>query len=349
MRLHGIITLKMTKNTSIFCARIYFILGIFCLLSIPFATVRAAQTPPLIFTYQGRLTNSGGNLLGGSGTVYNFKFSIYDSSTGGNLVWPVNGPTATSTIVRQGVFTVNIGDTTNQYPDALNLDFSSHTNLYLQVEVLNTSTSNYEALLPRQQITSAAFAQVSGAVIGTTTPSLFGTTTQATNSFVTIAATSSASTPLTIVGFANQVTNLFRIASSSGESIFVVANNGNTGVGTPAPNRKFDIFDANSVPQLRLSNSSSAYGEFKVDSSGDIHVSSPGGGYGGNVRMDTQNLFVCAGDSCGVDTASAAGGNLIVETAMVFGNKFKLEQTGVSTTIMYDTSNNPILEFDDGQ
>ena len=289
-------------------------------------------------------------MLGGAGTTYHFKFSIWNSPTvgGGSRLWPVGGPTSVAATVKQGVFTVNIGDTANGYPDALNLDFSSSANFYLQVEVSSDGIT-FETLSPRQQITSAAFAQVAGAVVGATTPSVFGTTTPAANSFVTIAATSTNSIPLTIVGFANQIANLFQIASSTGESILTVAGNGNTGVGTAVPNRKFDVLETNSVPQLRLSKSSSVYGEFSVDSAGDIHLSSPGGGIGGNVRMDTQNLWICSGIGCATDaTPPTDEGNIILENSFIFDNGFKFKQDAASTT-MYDAQNNPILQFDDGQ
>ena len=191
--------------------------------SLPVEIVRAAQIPPQIFTYQGRLTDSGGNLLGGSGTSYYFKFSIWNNATvgSGTRLWPSTVPATTTATVRQGVFTVNIGDTANGYPDALNLDFSNNSSVYLQVEVSSDNNSS-ETLSPRQQITSAAFAQIAGAVVGATTPSLFGTTTPVANSFVTIGATSSASIPLSLIGALNQVANLFQIQNSGGTNLFTV-------------------------------------------------------------------------------------------------------------------------------
>lgn len=119
-----------------------------------FGMVHAAQVPPQIFTYQGRLADSGGNLLGGAGTMYHFRFSIWNTAVvgSGNRVWPANAPSSTAAIVKQGVFTVNIGDTSNGYPDALNLDFSSGTNFYLQVEVSSDNVT-FETLSPRQQLT----------------------------------------------------------------------------------------------------------------------------------------------------------------------------------------------------
>ena len=114
---------------------------------------------PNIISYQGRLTDSSGSVLGGTGTTYYFKFSIWDSSTilSGNRLWPTSAPgTATSTVT-SGVFNVNIGDTANSYPDALDYDFYTNADVYLQVEVSSNGTS-FETLSPRQRIGSAGFA-----------------------------------------------------------------------------------------------------------------------------------------------------------------------------------------------
>ncbi|MSU74736.1 hypothetical protein EXS57_03095, partial [Candidatus Kaiserbacteria bacterium] len=199
-----------------------FLVAVFLFAS-SFEIVHAAQIPPQIFTYQGRLADGSGNLLGGSGTTYYFKFSIWSNATvgSGTRLWPSTVPATTTATVRQGVFTVNIGDTANGYPDSLNLDFSNSTSHYLQIEVSSDNSSS-ETLSPRQQITSAAFAQLAGAVVGTTTPSVFGTTTPATNSFVTIAATSSNSIPLSLLAALNQVANLFQIQNSAGTNLLSV-------------------------------------------------------------------------------------------------------------------------------
>ncbi len=91
------------------------------------ALALAASAPPTILSYQGRLANSAGDLLGSiSGTTYYFKFSVWNNSNvgSGTQVWPASAPASVSSPVRQGVFNVNIGDTAKGYPVPLTLDFS---------------------------------------------------------------------------------------------------------------------------------------------------------------------------------------------------------------------------------
>ncbi|MBI5456882.1 hypothetical protein HY969_04035 [Candidatus Kaiserbacteria bacterium] len=185
-----------------------------------------AASLPTIISYQGRLTDSSGNLLGGSGTTYYLKFSIWDSATvgSGTRVWPTSAPTATTANVRQGVFTVNIGDTANGYPDALNYLFDS-TSVYLQVEV-SSSGSSYETLSPRQQISSSVFSQVSGATRGVG-QSAIGTTTPHATSVLTVEATTSATTALTVRAAPSQSANLIDILNAAGTSLLSIDAVGN--------------------------------------------------------------------------------------------------------------------------
>jgi hypothetical protein len=154
------------------------------------------------------LADSSGNLLGGaSGTNYYFKFSLWTNSTvgGGTKVWPIAAPTSYQVNVRQGVFNVNIGDTANGYPDVLNYDFS-RSDVYLQIEVSSNGTT-FETLSPRQQISSSAFAQVAGAISGVGQSSI-GTVTPDANSMLTVVATTTNSTAISIRGSASQTANL---------------------------------------------------------------------------------------------------------------------------------------------
>ncbi|MDP2629442.1 MAG: hypothetical protein Q8P45_01945, partial [Candidatus Harrisonbacteria bacterium] len=132
----------------------------------------ADEGVPSILSYQGRLTDGSGDLLGGSsGTTFYFKFSIWDSATVGvgTKLWPAVAPTSVSATVTKGVFHVNIGDTAGGYPDVLDFDFQEEEDVFLQVEVSSNNTS-FETLSPRQRITSAGFA-INARTAGGFTPS----------------------------------------------------------------------------------------------------------------------------------------------------------------------------------
>ncbi|HYC79451.1 MAG TPA: hypothetical protein VEC17_00300, partial [Candidatus Binatia bacterium] len=130
----------------------------------------AQAAVPNIISYQGRLTDASGNLLGGAGTNYYFKFSIWDNATVGNgtKLWPTGAPNEVALSVRQGVFNVNIGDTANGYPDALDYDFNTNSNIFLQVEVATSSGGSFETLSPRQRVSSSGYAINAGSVDGKT-------------------------------------------------------------------------------------------------------------------------------------------------------------------------------------
>jgi len=213
-----------------------FILGfvfIFSLTQFPLKAFALSGVPTVI-SYQGRLTNSSGDLLGGSGTTYYFKFSIYDSSSGGTKLWPLTSdPTQVAATVRQGVFNVNVGDVNNGYPDVLDFNFNTNRVIYLQVEVSSTSGGTFQALTPRQLIAGSAFAQLAGAVSGTSTPSIFGSTTPIGLSQITVEATTSSSIGVTIRSALSQSANLFQIQESlDGINRVIVDSGFRFGLGT---------------------------------------------------------------------------------------------------------------------
>ncbi|MBI3634167.1 MAG: hypothetical protein HY228_00935 [Candidatus Yonathbacteria bacterium] len=113
-------------------------------------------------SYQGRLTDNNGSPLS---NTYCIRYSIYDAQSGGTKLWPAGTPTATSTIVSNGVFNAPIGEM-----DSLaGYDFSASTPEYLNVEVNTTPVScggTWENLSPRQSIDATAYARVAYSVYG---------------------------------------------------------------------------------------------------------------------------------------------------------------------------------------
>jgi hypothetical protein len=317
---------------------VYFfvVLSIFLSLS---TRAHAAGTPT-IFSYQGRLSDSSGNLLGGSGTTYYFKFSIWNVSTGGtsgvNRLWPASDPTYVSATVRQGVFNTDI--------DISGYNPNTSSNIYLRVDVSSTtSDSDFQELSPRQRISSSVFSQISGAVSGTGQSS-FGTTTPFSKSVVSVEATSTNTIALTLRSILGQIANIFQIQDSNGANLFSINS-----IGSVFASSTLNVSGV--TTQFKLGQVGSIPAEFYVDPSNDLHISSDGG----NIREDDQNLWVCEGGSgCGVESSPPTGtGNIIVENGVMFGNKFDLKLKAnpgaTTTTIMQDSLGNEVLEFDEGR
>jgi len=304
-----------------------FSIGFFCLLFFGTAclfslTAYGATGPPNVLNYQGRLADASGNLLGGSGTTYYFKFSIWDNATVGSgaQLWPLSAPTSVSAAVRQGVFNVNIGDTASGYPDALNYDFNTNDTIYLEVKV-SSDNSSFQTLSPRQRISASAFSRLSSAVSGTTTPSSFGTTTPFGTSVVSIEATSTSATPLSLRGIASQIANLFQIQNSSGTNLVSVTGSGLLGIGTTTPG---SLLSVQGVGNFVSGATSTLYTGFAAP--GFIATSSGFTITGGNILNQTTGTSTVVQGLSATGIAASAG-------LTITGGALRNTVTGTSTML----------------
>lgn len=336
---------------------------------------------PRILSFQGRLTNDSGSLLGGSGTNYYFKFAIYGGASGGSPLWS-SGGTAITIKVTQGVFNTLLGDTTSGY-DALDLNFDS-SGYYLEVQVSSVPGSGFETLTPRQRIVSSGFAVNADTVHGgrfinatgvgqfgglaTVSYSRFGiaiadhSLTSASDVLISgimevdgqaffdasasvsgsfeVGGTASISDTLTLAG---GLTSNYTGSNSFSGSLDIMKGLHVNGASTIA--NTLGITKAISSAQLNIQQNSSLTAGFYVDSSGDLTLSTTGG----NIKANDQNLWVCIGGCDLEDTPPAGDGNIIMENSFIFDtNGYKFSQSTASTS-MYDSLNNEILQFDEGQ
>lgn len=119
-----------------------------------------------MISYEGYLTDSSDNPLGGTGTPYCFRFSIYDNETvgQGTKLWPSGTPSTTKATTTDGVFSALIGQA-----DALTYNFYDSDTVYLNIEVNTTPSTcagSWETLSPRQTIAASGYAIASESVYG---------------------------------------------------------------------------------------------------------------------------------------------------------------------------------------
>ncbi|MDO8715766.1 MAG: hypothetical protein Q7J73_03040, partial [Dehalococcoidales bacterium] len=127
---------------------------------------------------------------------------------------------------------MNIGDTAAGFPHLLDYDFTAAENIYLQIAA-SSDNSTFETLTPRTLIAASAFAQIAGAVSGTSTPSSFGTTTPIDNVLATFEASTTSAIPIAVRGAVGQTADLFQIQEGNDGLNRVIVDSGyRLGVGT---------------------------------------------------------------------------------------------------------------------
>lgn len=113
------------------------------------ARVFIAHAQTTAFTYQGRLNDTGSPANG----TYDFTFTVFDSSTGGNQQGPV--VTNLATAVNGGLFTVTL-DFGNQFPGA---------SRWLEISVCTNGANAFATLVPRQLLTPTPYALTAGGIL----------------------------------------------------------------------------------------------------------------------------------------------------------------------------------------
>src|SRR3989344_2624950 len=162
------------KNSKTFKKKIALcLITAICALQLPVNNATAATGVPKMLSYQGRLLDSSGNLLGGAnGTAYCMKFSLWTASSSGSRVWPTNAPSTSTITITNGVFNAAIGDTSIG-GDALDFNFQTNDEVYLDVgfgwrggTCASGGDETMETLAPRQRVYSAGYAINSDMVDG---------------------------------------------------------------------------------------------------------------------------------------------------------------------------------------
>lgn len=120
-----------------------------------------AVNPPTLMNFQGRLTNTAGNIVADGS--YNMIFSIYSAASGGTQLWTETRDTTNRVAVTSGLFSVKLGEVN---PLSANI-FESNSALYFDIQLANPATATcstagcatYEApMTPRSQLATSAYA-----------------------------------------------------------------------------------------------------------------------------------------------------------------------------------------------
>jgi len=268
----------------------------------PASAVRADVGAPGIINYQGRLLDANGNLLGGAGADYCFKFSIYDEVVVGppdNKLWPAGVPSSMTINVKDGVFDVGIGDQLAG-GDALDFNFQDNDTVFINVEVAQKNGATcapgdgvevFETLSPRQRIYSAPYSINSNSVDG------FHASQQASGNEIPALASGN----LVLGGVNPQInavssTNLYMQGSVDSGNILTNILSGFMGVGTMNPMAKLHIKGNGGI--LNLEGGDNAFMQF----------------YPGGFGAGRKGYFGFAGVSSTVLTIANenAGGNIII-------------------------------------
>ncbi|HEY4486691.1 MAG TPA: hypothetical protein VJB70_03085, partial [Candidatus Paceibacterota bacterium] len=113
---------------------------------------------------------------------------------------------------------------------------------------------------------------------------------------------------------------------------------GNVGIGTSSPSKRLSVLNTVSDAQVSIAYDSARYAHLQVDSVGDLIIDAQGG----DVRLNDENLWVCASGACPSGEPSGTG-NLIVETNLGIGSSTPSRQLSVLNNIFVAGGGAPSL------
>lgn len=296
-------------------------------------SAQAATTLPTKMNFQGRITNSAGNILA-NGT-YNMRFKIYNALTSGTLQWSedrlVSGGPAQYVTVTNGQFNVQLGSVSS-----LPASVFASDSLYFEVELPTPASATTSSpvwtegpMSPRNQLATSAYAYNSEtldgidgaafALIGTGNAFTAANTFSGTSGFTnTIDVNVGSAAALRV---RNGATNLFNVDTTN--SIVSVGVSDTTGA-VLVLDTKTGAGDPTGVEGAMYYNSNA--GKFRCYQAG-AWTDCIGAG-GSSTLQDAYN----SSSSPAVITTTAAKGVEINAGAAPTTDIFKVSNTGFGTT-----------------
>lgn len=230
---------------------IYLIFFFFFLTNISFVQLSSAQSPSLM-NFQSKIVNKadGTNLTSATPCVTantcDFRVSIYDAQTGGNLMWQEvheNIPI----LATSGIFNLRLNSVCNTWegsaspppgctptPTVAGIDWTSNSSLWLELQFSPAGTNTWTETFDRSRLTSVPFAYYAdqaGSLNGLTDDNFVQIQPGASQN---IAGTSS--NPIINLNYTGTGSPSLASLRVSGTERFIVSNNGNITVGANNPN-----------------------------------------------------------------------------------------------------------------